>query len=118
MMIPRTEIQWIDAGASIADVLAAVAEEEHSRYPVCRGGLDDVIGVIAAHSLLRPLSEGRLDAQADLRGLETRVAALEAQGAAQASGSDGADLSREAAVLELQDVAERLRASRSIESAD
>ncbi|MBK7613882.1 MAG: HlyC/CorC family transporter [Vitreoscilla sp.] len=65
MMIPRTEIQWIDASATIADVLAAVAEEEHSRYPVCRGGLDDVIGVIAAHSLLRPLSEGRMDALAD-----------------------------------------------------
>jgi transcriptional regulator with XRE-family HTH domain len=50
--------------------------------------------------------------QADLRGLETRVAALETQGAAQAAGSEGADLSREAAVLELQDVAERLKASR------
>ena len=50
--------------------------------------------------------------QADLRGLETRVGALEAQGAAQVSGSDGAGLSREAAVLELQDVAERLKASR------
>jgi putative hemolysin len=60
MMIPRTEIRWIDANASINDVLAAVAEEEHSRYPVCRGGLDDVIGVIAAHSLLRPLSENRM----------------------------------------------------------
>jgi putative hemolysin len=46
-------------------VLATVAEEEHSRYPVCRGGLDDVIGVIAAHSLLKPLSEGRMDALAD-----------------------------------------------------
>jgi putative hemolysin len=65
MMIPRTEIRWIDASATIADVLAAVAEEEHSRYPVCRGGLDDVIGVIAAHSLLRPLSEGRMESLAD-----------------------------------------------------
>jgi len=65
MMIPRTEIRWIDANASINDVLAAVAEEEHSRYPVCRGGLDDVIGVIAAHSLLRPLSENRMASLTD-----------------------------------------------------
>lgn len=50
--------------------------------------------------------------QADLQELEARVAALEAQGPAQAVGSDGAELSREAAVLELQDVAERLKASR------
>ncbi len=51
--------------------------------------------------------------QADLKALDTRVAALEAQGMSQAGGADGADLSREAAVLELQDVAERLKASRS-----
>jgi putative hemolysin len=65
MMIPRTEICWIDANASIEQVLQVVAEEEHSRYPVCRGGLDDVIGVVAAHSLLRPMSENRLTALAD-----------------------------------------------------
>ena len=51
--------------------------------------------------------------QNDLRGLESRVAALEAQGSAYAAGPDGAELSREAAVLELQDVAERLKASRT-----
>jgi putative hemolysin len=65
MMIPRAEIRWLDATASIADVLGVIAAEEHSRYPVCRGGLDDVIGVIAAHSLLRPVSEGRLPALTD-----------------------------------------------------
>jgi len=57
MMIPRAEICWIDANASMAEVLHVVAAEEHSRYPVCRGGLDDVIGVVAAHSLLKPMSE-------------------------------------------------------------
>ena len=60
MMIPRAEISWLDANASLEEVMRIVAEEEHSRYPVCRGGLDDVIGVVAAHSLLRPLSEGRV----------------------------------------------------------
>ena len=65
MMIPRAEIKWLDANASLDEVVSIVAEEEHSRYPVCRGGLDDVIGVIAAHSLLKPLSEGRVAALAD-----------------------------------------------------
>jgi putative hemolysin len=59
MMIPRTEIKWLDANASLQEVLEVVASEEHSRYPVCRDGLDDVIGVVAAHSLLKPLAEGR-----------------------------------------------------------
>jgi putative hemolysin len=65
MMIPRAEICWIDANASMSEVLTVVAEEEHSRYPVCRGGLDDVIGVVAAHSLLRPMAEDRLSALTD-----------------------------------------------------
>jgi len=62
MMIPRAEIRWLDANAPIADVLRAVAQEEesHARYPVCRGGLDDVIGVVTAQGLLKPLAEGRM----------------------------------------------------------
>ncbi|MBC7664372.1 MAG: HlyC/CorC family transporter [Caulobacter sp.] len=59
MMIPRAEIHWLDANDPIEKVLKAVIEEAHARYPVCRGGLDDVIGVITAQGLLRPLAEGR-----------------------------------------------------------
>lgn len=65
MMIPRAEIAWIDVSAPIDEVLRAVTEAEHSRYPVCRGGLDDVIGVVTAHSLVKPLAEGRLTSLAD-----------------------------------------------------
>ncbi|MFZ2988340.1 hemolysin family protein [Ideonella sp.] len=65
MMIPRAEISWLEANASIAEVLAIVGEDSHSRYPVCRGSLDDVIGVVAAHSLLRPMSEGQLGSLAE-----------------------------------------------------
>ncbi|MET0382682.1 MAG: hemolysin family protein [Burkholderiaceae bacterium] len=60
MMIPRAEIRWLDANAPIAEVLQAVVDGTHSRYPVCRGGLDDVIGVIAAQGLLGPLAGGRM----------------------------------------------------------
>ena len=66
MMIPRAEIVWIDAGAAREEVLALIAENGHTRYPVCRGGLDDVIGVLGAHSLLRPLASG---APLDLQSL-------------------------------------------------
>ena len=53
MMIPRAEIVWLDAAGSADDVLRVIVDEEHSRYPVCRGGLDDVIGVISAQTLLQ-----------------------------------------------------------------
>jgi putative hemolysin len=58
MMIPRAEIAWLDATAPIDDVLAQIAEHGHTRYPVCRGGLDDVIGVIGANLLLPSLARG------------------------------------------------------------
>ncbi|OYT99855.1 MAG: hypothetical protein CFE40_00515 [Burkholderiales bacterium PBB1] len=53
MMIPRGEIVWLEATAPAEDVLKVIAADEHSRYPVCRGGLDDVVGVVSAQSLLQ-----------------------------------------------------------------
>ncbi len=58
MMIPRAEIVWIDVSATREELLAVLAQEGHTRYPVCRGGLDDVIGVVSSHKLLRQAMEG------------------------------------------------------------
>jgi putative hemolysin len=59
MMIPRAEIVWLDADGSADDVLHVIGDEEHSRYPVCRGGLDDVLGVISAQTLLQRVMNGQ-----------------------------------------------------------
>ena len=58
IMIPRTEIVWLDSEALPADVLKVVSADEHSRYPVCRGGLDDLVGVVSAQSLLQQVMSG------------------------------------------------------------
>ena len=58
MMIPRAEIVWLEATATPEDVLRIIADAEHSRYPVCRGGLDDVLGVVSAQSLLQQVDPG------------------------------------------------------------
>lgn len=58
MMIPRNEIVWLDADAPQAAVLDVIARAQHSRYPVCRGGLDDVLGVVSAQSLLQQSLRG------------------------------------------------------------
>ena len=58
MMIPRTEIAWLDQHAPLAELLTEMTTKGHSRYPVCRDGLDDVVGVIQAQDLLVPLSRG------------------------------------------------------------
>ena len=60
MMIPRAEITWLDQHAPLPELLAQMTENGHSRYPVCRNGLDDVVGVIQAQDLLVPLSRGEM----------------------------------------------------------
>ncbi len=57
MMIPRGDIAWLDAEVPMAENLATIAEHGYSRYPVCRGGLDDVIGVMTAQQLLHQLTQ-------------------------------------------------------------
>jgi putative hemolysin len=57
MMIPRSDIAWLNLDVSVSDNLATIAQHGYSRYPVCRGGLDDVVGVASAQSLLHQLSQ-------------------------------------------------------------
>jgi putative hemolysin len=66
MMIPRNEIAWIDVDSPLPELLAIISEHAHSRFPVCRGGLDDVLGVLAAQRLLAPLAAGETPALAGL----------------------------------------------------
>jgi len=58
MMMPRTEITWVDVNAPLATTLALMAANLHTRYPVCRGGLSEVLGVVSAQSLLPALARG------------------------------------------------------------
>jgi putative hemolysin len=58
MMLPRAEIVWIDEAASLPEILAVVADDGHSRYPVCRGSLDDVRGVLSVARLLPLVAQG------------------------------------------------------------
>ena len=58
MMIPRTEIVWLDAAATADQIREVMSGQEHSRYPVCRGGLNDVLGIVSAQSLLQQQLQG------------------------------------------------------------
>lgn len=58
MMIPRAEIAWLDASQPVEAALTVITAHQHSRYPVCRGGLDEVLGVIGTQQLLQQLTRG------------------------------------------------------------
>lgn len=52
VMIPRGDILWIDVEDSRDTVWKAVRASGHSRYLVCRGELDELIGVATVTDLL------------------------------------------------------------------
>lgn len=68
MMIPRGDIDWLDIDEPVEKALEVMARSGHSRYPVCRGGLDDVMGVASAQHLLLQLSgQGCITLEAGLQ---------------------------------------------------
>jgi len=54
LMLPRSDIEWLDASDTVAEAIAKAGVTGHSWYPVCRGGLDDVTGVVNVAKLLAP----------------------------------------------------------------
>lgn len=67
MMVPRTDVQWLDAASPVRDALRRAGEgEAHSWYPVCRGSLDDVVGLVSVARLisLGPQHEGPVEPHA------------------------------------------------------
>jgi putative hemolysin len=59
VMTPRTEIDWIEVGCGRDEIRAALSATPHSRLPVARGSVDDIVGVISTRDLLMELLDGR-----------------------------------------------------------
>ena len=52
VMVPRTEVDFLDGSLTIAKAITQAVERAHSRYPVVRGSSDEVIGFIHVRDLL------------------------------------------------------------------
>jgi putative hemolysin len=65
MMVPRSDIVWLDAPLDVEEALRNVAEgDAHSWYPVCRGSLDDVVGIVSVARLLAAPRDASLESLA------------------------------------------------------
>jgi putative hemolysin len=68
LMTPRTQIVWFDLNDAPEQVRRKVADSGHSRFPVCRGSLDDVAGVAQTKDLLSSALAGKaIDLSASLQ---------------------------------------------------
>jgi putative hemolysin len=59
VMIPRTEVDFIDANTPVYRAAKEAVNQPHSRYPVIRGSADDVIGFVHVRDLFHPDHHGR-----------------------------------------------------------
>ena len=52
VMTPRTDIDWIDSGASEEEIARTIAESPHSLLPVADGSPDRMLGVVKVREIL------------------------------------------------------------------
>ena len=52
IMVPRTEVDFLDVGLTLAEAKVVAIRTAHSRYPVTRGSSDEVIGFLHVRDLL------------------------------------------------------------------
>ncbi|SPR99938.1 hemolysin family protein [Cupriavidus taiwanensis] len=64
LMVPRGDVVYLDVEASMDENLRRIEESDHSRFPVVRGGMHDIIGVVSARQLLARRLRGE---EADLQ---------------------------------------------------
>ena len=58
VMTPRPEIVAVNSGATIREFLALYGANSHTRFPIVRGELDNVVGMIDVKGVMRQLAGG------------------------------------------------------------
>lgn len=52
VMLPRVDVVFTDTESNLTEIIALVEKTKHSRYPVCEGTMDKVVGVIHIKDLI------------------------------------------------------------------
>ncbi|GAA5159652.1 hemolysin family protein [Viridibacterium curvum] len=58
LMVPRSDIAYLDVALPWEENLQLIAHSEHTRLPVVRGSLDEILGVITAKQLFSAIVHG------------------------------------------------------------
>ena len=59
LMTPRPEIVWLDTNASAEENRRLIEDSDFSRFPVCDGDLDRVLGIVHSKALLSNCLDGK-----------------------------------------------------------
>ncbi|WEN40775.1 hypothetical protein CKCBHOJB_00308 [Thauera sp. GDN1] len=68
LMVPRSDIVALDVDRPLDENLTLVAESAHSSFPVCRDGLDEILGIVSAKKIFTQMLRGEtVDLTKDLQ---------------------------------------------------
>ncbi|NDJ18760.1 hemolysin family protein [Myxacorys almedinensis] len=59
LMTPRLDIVWLDLEDSFEENRRCMMESSHAKFPVCHGGLDNLLGVVHVYDLLVKTMSGQ-----------------------------------------------------------
>jgi len=57
IMVPRTEIAWVEQGTKLKDFLELYSKRRYSRFPVYKDNTDNVVGILHAKDVLLKLTD-------------------------------------------------------------
>ena len=69
VMLPRREVVFLEKNKPLSESIALAQQSKHTRYPLCDGSLDQVVGLIHIKDLLGISSDGDLDLTSVIRPL-------------------------------------------------
>jgi putative hemolysin len=61
VVIPRTEVVWVEKGTVLANFLNIYADSPLSRFPVYEDNMDNVAGILSVKDVLMALAKGAMD---------------------------------------------------------
>jgi len=67
IMVPRGDILWLDVNEPIATLWDEARRSGHARFLLCRGELEQLIGVVSLANLGEALRRGELDPEVDVQ---------------------------------------------------
>ena len=69
IMIPRTEVVWLEKDEAVAEFYETFRGAPHSRFPVYDDTVDNVVGIISIKDVLRALASGEVTPESSIEPL-------------------------------------------------
>jgi len=63
VMVPRTEVVWVEKGTKLADFLNLYAQSPLSRFPVYEDNRDNIVGILSVKDIVMAQAKGTVSAE-------------------------------------------------------